>query len=329
MTATSTPQTCYLCHGAGEAKTLITRFNGEDFGHCECPRCGITFDSNINSILKKHISQDRLEKVNSSEEYRKLFVETWHIAEVGVEGGGVYGRFNWDDNEALKVGVAKHVIDVIDRHLKREDVGRILDLGCGNGFMTLELAKRYGAQNVLGVDPSPDVEFLPVRAGVQAMRGTLGTLDLPENEFGVVAIIGNWMLHADPAATLREAHKILQPEGILILDFKNVRATVRRLARVAARFSPDRLGRNVLFQRMFVNMRYGLSLPYATGMLEASGYAVLESYSKPPRLLEFGNKSAYRAGIKGLVWRMTDALDALLDQRAWIQITARKHTHNA
>jgi hypothetical protein len=50
----------------------------------------------------------------------------------------------------------------------------------------------------------------------------------------------------------------------------------------------------------------------------------LKTFSKPPRLLEFSNKSEHQSGIKGIIWRVLDAIDRLSDQRAWVQMTFRK-----
>lgn len=79
-----------------------------------------------------------------------------------------------------------------------------------------------------------------------------------------------------------------------------------------------------LLQRNFVNMRYGFTKKYVLRSLEEHGSKALEIESKPPRLLEFSNKSHYQKGLKGLIWRSFDWFDAIRKEQAWIQIVAEK-----
>ena len=128
----------------------------------------------------------------------------------------------------------------------------------------------------------------------------------------------------DPIDTLKAAQHVLQPGGTLIIDFKNVKSATRVLAGWALRMGLDRFGGRGLLQRNFVNMRYGFTKKYVLRSLEEQGFKSLEIESKPPRLLEFSNKSHYQTGFKGLIWRTLDRFDAMRKEQAWIQIVAEK-----
>ena len=132
------------------------------------------------------------------------------------------------------------------------------------------------------------------------------------------------MLHMDPMDTVEEAHRVLKPGGTLILDFKNVKSATRVVAGWALRLGLDRFGGRHFLQRNFVNMRYGFTKKYVLRSLEERGFKPLEIESKPPRLLEFSNKSHYQTGLKGFVWRMFDKFDAIRKEQAWIQVVAEK-----
>jgi hypothetical protein len=47
---------------------------------------------------------------------------------------------------------------------------------------------------------------------------------------------------------------------------------------------------------------------------------VLDVRGRLPRLLEFGNRSYYQTGLKGLIWRSLNLIDATRRDGAWIQV---------
>jgi trans-aconitate methyltransferase len=98
---------------------------------------------------------------------------------------------------------------------------RILDLGCGDGSITRQLADRVPHGSVLGVDAAPEMleaarDKCPPNMAVQQLDIT----DLEfEPEFDVV--FSNATLHwvHDHAGLLRNVHRALRPGGILRAQF--------------------------------------------------------------------------------------------------------------
>jgi SAM-dependent methyltransferase len=100
--------------------------------------------------------------------------------------------------------------------------GRVLDIGCGNGFWLERLAEHGVAENRLsGVDVQPE----RVRRAARAVpRATLATADarhlpLPTADFDLVllfTVLSSLATHSDARAALLEARRVLAPGGLLL-----------------------------------------------------------------------------------------------------------------
>ena len=93
---------------------------------------------------------------------------------------------------------------------------RILDLGCGDGTLTREIAER-GCQ-VLGVDSSAAMVEAAMARGVPARVVDALDLDFSE-EFD--AVFSNAALHwmREPACVARHVHRALRPGGRFVGEF--------------------------------------------------------------------------------------------------------------
>lgn len=98
----------------------------------------------------------------------------------------------------------------------------LLDIGCGPGTLTADLAARVAPGRVLGVDHSADV--LPSARAVVAERGLdqvkfaqgdVHALDLPDDSFDVVHAHQVLQHVSDPVAALREMRRVCRPGGLL------------------------------------------------------------------------------------------------------------------
>lgn len=98
----------------------------------------------------------------------------------------------------------------------------LLDVGCGPGSLTLDLAERVAPGRVIGVDSSPDViaqaRALAVERGIHTVEFAVGdayALDFPDESFDVVHV--HQLLHhvARPVDVLRELLRLVASEGIV------------------------------------------------------------------------------------------------------------------
>jgi SAM-dependent methyltransferase len=94
---------------------------------------------------------------------------------------------------------------------------RVLDVGCGPGGLTAELAGRLGPDNVFAIDPSePFVEACRRRnPGVDVRAGRAESLPYADGEFDLA--LAQLVLHfvTDAGAVAREMGRVVRPGGLV------------------------------------------------------------------------------------------------------------------
>jgi SAM-dependent methyltransferase len=103
---------------------------------------------------------------------------------------------------------------------------RVLDIGCDMGFM-LQAAKSDGFKELHGIEPVP-----AARTVAEAIEGTIVTdkffeqTNYPANYFDLITMIHVLDHLYDPRVVLRQAHKNLRPEGLVLAVVHNVRSVL-------------------------------------------------------------------------------------------------------
>jgi ubiquinone/menaquinone biosynthesis C-methylase UbiE len=98
---------------------------------------------------------------------------------------------------------------------------RLLDVGCGPGTITADLAARLGPGLVVGLDADPGVLDQAAaeaeRAGVEVRftTGDVYQLDLEDGSFDVVHAHQVLQHLSDPAAALAEMRRVCRPGGLV------------------------------------------------------------------------------------------------------------------
>lgn len=95
----------------------------------------------------------------------------------------------------------------------------VVDIGCGNGLLTEEIARAVGASGrVIGIDPSADMRAPAARrcagfAGVQITDGFADAVPLKDGEADKAVAVQVLEYLSDIPAAIQEAYRILRPGG--------------------------------------------------------------------------------------------------------------------
>jgi len=109
--------------------------------------------------------------------------------------------------------------------LRVEPGSTLCDMGCGNGFYTLQLARLTGDEGtVYAVDIQPEMlQMLEERAeeaGLENIEPTLGTVidpKLPEGAIDLILCVDVYHEMSHPEQMLAAMRKSLEPDGRLVL----------------------------------------------------------------------------------------------------------------
>jgi trans-aconitate methyltransferase len=125
---------------------------------------------------------------------------------------------NWDPEVYAQTGAFVHGMAGGVVELLRPQPGEcILDLGCGDGQLTLRLAAT-GAK-VVGVDASPQMVASARTRGAEAEQGSAESLPFADQTFD--AVFSNAVLHwvRDHDAMMSEVRRVLKRGGRFVAEF--------------------------------------------------------------------------------------------------------------
>jgi SAM-dependent methyltransferase len=100
-------------------------------------------------------------------------------------------------------------IKTVQALLPKEGEG--VEIGVGTGRFAAPLKIRHG------MEPSAAMAAIARRRGVAVSEGTAEKLPFEDERFDFALMVAALCFADDPAAALREAHRILKPDGVLVL----------------------------------------------------------------------------------------------------------------
>lgn len=146
----------------------------------------------------------------------------------------------------------------------------VLDVGCGTGNYTIELAKR-GA-DVIGIDSSEEmVGWARRKAEGERLKVFFQVSDaiklsFPDDSFDLIVSNGLLCFLKEPEKALKEMHRVLKPGGRLVVGVLN-------------RWSPWSFFRRLkgVFKETIYNQAYFISPPELEGLIRGVGFDVKET----------------------------------------------------
>ncbi len=113
-----------------------------------------------------------------------------------------------------------------------ERPGKILDVGCGDGALTLKLKEACAAGEAFGIDISENAARLASERGIKAICLDIDNEEFRnEDDFFDVICVSEVFEHLfDPDRLLRNCLRTLKPGGTLVLTSPNLSCWYNRLA---------------------------------------------------------------------------------------------------
>ena len=232
----------------------------------------------------------------------------------------------WDAAEysrrsSLQEAMAQEVLALLDLNGSE----RILDVGCGDGKITAEIASRASKGSVVGVDPSRDM--------ISFAQGHFGPATLPnlrflvadarslpfQNEFDLVVSFNalHWIPEQQTALTSIHSTLVSSGEAQLRLVSKGARKSLENVAEETRRTSRW----NAYFQD-FDDPYLHLTAEEYAAVAERSGFRVLRVSTKD-QAWDFGSRMAFSGfcAVGCVAWtsrlpaaERTDFINDLLDR---------------
>lgn len=253
---------CDLC-GSKDSKLVYKMadwsLNHSDilFNYVRCNNCGLVYQNprpNPEEILEFYPDNYECYAVKSSFERRA----------------------SWLLSKAILYGMTKRISQVT--RYKKE--GRLLDVGCATGVF-MESMRSLDSRNkkinweLQGVEISPYASDIARKKGFQVFMGRLRDAHYLDEYFDTITLWDVFEHLHDPKGDLREIHRILKKDGLLVMRLPNLDSWDAKIfGKYWAGFEPPR-------------HLYIFGKGTITKMVESSGFKIIKFDTSASRYLTF------------------------------------------
>jgi ubiquinone/menaquinone biosynthesis C-methylase UbiE len=125
----------------------------------------------------------------------------------------------YDAGRSHTPAVLEFWLRTISDAIGRDQIAKILDLGCGTGRYSAALVSHFGA-HVVGIDPSEKMLAEARRKGgdrVSFLRGAAEAIPLSDGSIDMIFLSMAFHHVDDPGLAARECHRVLRERGVVCL----------------------------------------------------------------------------------------------------------------
>ena len=125
-----------------------------------------------------------------------------------------------DTNTILYSKYGKISCENIYNYLKDKDYHKLLDIGCGTGYLINMLSKDYNAEYI-GLDLSPEMIKQAKSKNIKNaifVEGRSDEIPFDDNTFNIVTCSQSFHHYPDTDNAMQEARRVLKPGGLYILS---------------------------------------------------------------------------------------------------------------
>jgi ubiquinone/menaquinone biosynthesis C-methylase UbiE len=125
------------------------------------------------------------------------------------------GEENLSKRRSVWVDQGTHPVEPALEAIRRARPSRVLDIGCGQGWLAERIASETGAV-VVAADASPRMVELAAALGIEAVVADAQALPFADKEFDCV--VAAWMLYHVPDLdrAFAEFARVLRPNGLFV-----------------------------------------------------------------------------------------------------------------
>lgn len=164
----------------------------------------------------------------------------------------------WNSESEIGAETFRRGLDRVVSELKNRNIKDVMDVACGKGRATKELAKFF---NVAAVDISGamlKIVYDLNLANVKIVEANLENLPLKDESFDAIVFLAATVHLDNPTQVFNEFYRVLRPHGLLILDIDNKFGAIRLLKNFLNQifwlfdksYKVERLKRQQIFQTL-------------------------------------------------------------------------------
>ena len=125
-------------------------------------------------------------------------------------------------------------LQIVLRYLDDLQPNSVLDLGCGPGYTTSQVAENLSCKSVVGVDFSAEMLSFAHQNYAQwanFLQGDAENLPFQNEQFSAVFALGVLGKYKNPQKILLESFRVLRPNGYLLFTYPNVSSLILSIQR--------------------------------------------------------------------------------------------------